>query len=85
MKREEISNEFKWKMEDIYPTEELWEADYRKAAESVPVIKSFEGTLGDSAEQLCRMQETYDDINWTVEKLHVYANQRMHENTANAY
>ena len=85
MRREEISNEFKWRMEDIYPTEEAWEADYQKASESVPVIKSFEGTLGDSAEQLCKMQETYDDINWAVEKLHVYANQRMHENTANAY
>lgn len=85
MKREEISNEFKWKMEDIYPTEEAWEADYRKVSECVPMIKSFEGTLGDSAEQLCKMQETYDDINWTVEKLHVYANQRMHENTANAF
>ena len=85
MKREEISNEFKWKMEDLYPTEEAWEADYKKVADCVPMIKSFEGTLGDSAEQLCKMQEKYDEINWTVEKLHVYANQRMHENTANAY
>lgn len=85
MKREEISNEFKWKMEDLYPTEDLWEADYQKVADCVPMIKSFEGTLGDSAKQLCKMQEYYDEINRTVEKLHVYANQRMHENTANAY
>ena len=85
MKREEISNEYKWCMEDIYATEELWEADYQKITDSIPLIKSFEGTLGDSAEALCKMQETHDDIHRTMEKLHVYANQRMHENTANPY
>ena len=85
MKREEISNEYKWCMEDIYPTEELWESDYQKVTDSIPLIKSFEGTLGDSAEALCKMQETYDEIHCTMEKLHVYANQRMHENTANPY
>lgn len=85
MKREEISNEYKWRMEDIYSTEEMWEADYQKVTECIPLIKSFEGTLGDSAEALYKMQETYDDIQCTVEKLHVYANQRMHENTANPF
>ncbi len=85
MKREEIAQEYKWRMEDIYPTTEAWEADYQKVTDSITVIKSYEGTLSDSAENLAKMQETYDEINWIVEKLHVYANQRMHENTANAF
>ncbi len=85
MKREEISQEYKWRMEDMYPATDAWEADYQKVADSIPMLKSFEGTLGNSAEQLLKMQEAYDEISILVEKLHVYANQKLHENTANAF
>ncbi len=85
MKREEISNEFKWNMEDLYPSIDAWEADFQKLSESIPVIKSFEGTLGESAEQLFKMQTAYDEISLMMERLLVYANQRMHENTANPF
>ena len=30
MKREEISQQYKWKMEDLYATNEAWEADFEK-------------------------------------------------------
>jgi len=85
MKREEISSQYKWHMEDLYPSIDVWESDYKKVNESIPVLKSFAGTLADSAENLCRMQEAYDEINWITEKLHVYANQKLHENTADAF
>lgn len=85
MKREEISAQYKWRMEDIYASVDAWEADYLKVSECIPELKSFAGTLADSAENLCKMQEVYDNINWIVEKLHVYANQRLHENTADAF
>ena len=85
MKREQISDEFKWDMSAIYSSLEAWEADYAKAAGSVEVIKSFQGTLGESAERLYEMQKCYDEINLIVEKLHVYANQHLHENTADAF
>lgn len=29
-KREEISDEYKWKLEDMYETDELWEAECEK-------------------------------------------------------
>ncbi len=85
MKREEIAQEFKWNLGDIYPSIEAWEADFTKVQESIPVIKGFAGTLGTSAKQLAAMQEKYDEINLMTEKLHVFANQSMHENTANAF
>lgn len=85
MKREEISNEFKWDMSAIYPSVDAWEADFTSVTDSLDTLKGFAGTLGQSAEQLCRMQETYDRINHKVEKLHVYANQHLHENTADAF
>lgn len=30
MKREEISNEFKWRMEDVYSDENLWREDIER-------------------------------------------------------
>ncbi len=85
MKREEIAQEFKWDLSAIYPSVEAWETDFKKVQESIPTIKSFAGTLADSAENLLKMQEKCDEISWMLEKLHVYANQSMHENTANAF
>lgn len=29
-KRDEISDEYKWKLEDMYETDELWEAECEK-------------------------------------------------------
>ena len=85
MKREEIAQEYKWRMEDLYPDTEAWETEYQKVTDCIAQIKGFEGRLADSADMLLKMQETYDDISLMVERLHVYANQRLHENTANAF
>ena len=30
MKREEIPQQYKWKIEDLYATDEAWEADFEK-------------------------------------------------------
>ena len=32
-KRDEISDEYKWKLEDMYETDELWEAECEKASQ----------------------------------------------------
>lgn len=85
MKREEIPQQYKWKMEDMYETNEAWEADFVKLQNGIENIKKFEGTLGESAENLLKMQETSDALNQLAEKVCVYANQRMHEDTGNAY
>ena len=85
MKREEISQQYKWKMEDLYETNEAWEADFEKVKKGIEELQKFEGTLGKSAENLLKMHETLDELNQIAEKVYVYANQRLHENTANAY
>ena len=85
MKREEISQQYKWKMEDLYATNETWEADYEKLQKGIEELQKFEGTLGESAENLLKMHEMSDELNQIAEKVYVYANQRLHENTGNAY
>jgi oligoendopeptidase F len=85
MKREEISQQYKWKMEDLYATNEAWEADFEKLQKGIEELQKFEGTLGESAENLLKMHEMSDELNQIAEKVYVYANQRLHENTGNAY
>lgn len=79
MKRTEISQEYKWKIEDLYATNEVWEEDFAKLQKGIEELKNFEGTLGQSAENLLKMQEKCDELNQLAEKVYVYANQRLHE------
>ena len=85
MKREEIPQQYKWKMEDLYATNDAWEADFAKLQKGIEEIKKYEGTLEESAENLLKMQEACDALGELAEKVYVYANQRLHENTADAY
>ena len=85
MKREEIPQQYKWKMEDLYANNDAWEADFLKLQKGIEELSKFEGTLGQSAENLLKMHETLDNLNQIAEKVYVYANQRLHENTGNAY
>ena len=31
MKRQEVKEQYKWKIEDIFPSDEAWEASFEKA------------------------------------------------------
>ena len=85
MKREEIPQQYKWKMEDLYVTNEAWETDFKKLQDGIEELQKYEGTLGNSDENLLKMHETCDELNQIAEKVYVYANQRLHENTGNSY
>ena len=85
MKREEIPQQYKWKMEDLYATNEAWEADFAKLQKGIEEIRKYEGTLGESADNLLQMQKDCDALGELAENVYVYANQRLHENTADAY
>ena len=84
-KREEISKEYQWKMEDLYATNEAWEADFQKMQEKMKGLEEFSGTLGDSSKRLLQFMNYCDELNMLAENIYVYANQKHHENTKDAY
>ena len=47
-KRDEISDEYKWKLEDMYETDELWEAECEKASQLAERLSGFKGHLADA-------------------------------------
>ena len=82
--REEIPAEVKWAIEDLYKNDDEWEADFTRLKEHLPELSAYEGRLDESAQTLLSMQRLCDKMNMLAEKVYVYANQRLHENTDNA-
>ena len=81
--REEIPEDYKWKLEDMYPSIQSWEDDYKWVKENLPTLKEYEGTLGAGADNLFRGLNTYTGIMEKVEKLYVYAHMRKDQDNAN--
>ena len=82
--REEADARCKWAIEDLYKDDEDWKRDYELLKSRIPELTKFRGRLGESAEVLLSMQKLSDELNQLLEKVYVYANQRLHENTDNS-
>ncbi|MFR4993165.1 MAG: hypothetical protein ACLTCV_00440 [Oscillospiraceae bacterium] len=60
--RAELAQQDKWAIEDIYATDELWEADLEKARGYIPKIAAFAGHLGESAQMLLAYAQMEEEI-----------------------
>lgn len=81
--RSEIAAEDKWRVEDIYATDEAWEADYRKCIELAKQECIFKGRLGESAKGLYQALKESDETDLLIERVYVYAFMKYYEDTAN--
>lgn len=84
-RREEVRKEDTWALEDLYESDEAWEADCRRLEAELPALGSWAGRLGEGAGVLLEMQRTCDRLHMLAEKVYVYANQRLHEDTDNGH
>lgn len=73
LKRSEIDDKYKWNLNDIYQTEEAWENDFNWLNENVVNYKNFEGTLGNSAQDLLKALKFDEEIGIKFGRLHLYA------------
>ncbi len=81
--RSEIDPRYKWRLEDIYATDEDWEEDFEKVKSMIPEIESFKGKLGKSAETLASLLSLKDSLGVRLGKLYVYSHMRRDEDTGN--
>ncbi len=84
MKRQEQKTENTWNMQDLYESEEALERDRKELECRMEQFPSYEGTLADGAEKAAEVLQFYSDMSLLFEKQYVYANQKYHEDTANA-
>lgn len=77
MKRQDVKPEHKWKVEDIYSSDELWEKDFKKA-QQVPEFSKYSGKLGNK-NQLLKFLREDEEYSILIERLAIYAHLRHDE------
>lgn len=80
--RKDIPAQYKWKLENIYATDEAWEKDFQKVKAMLPQLEKYKGKLGESAAILLECLNLREEIGQISGKLYVYAYMRSHEDTS---
>ena len=83
--RSELLPEETWRLEDIFATEEDWEAAYASVKEDLPKAESFKGTMGDSAEKLLAALQFQDQVLEKLGKVYAYSHMRYDQDTTNSF
>lgn len=83
-KRDEIPAEYKWNMQDMFASDELWEKEAEELLALAKELEQYKGRLSESAAVLLEFLKKTDEMNFHAERVIVYANQKYHEDTANA-
>lgn len=81
-KRSEVPEQFKWAIEDIYPTDEAWEKDLEKLKAIPEKIASYKGKISKSANDLYDFFKLEEEINVLCDSLANYASRKSDEDTA---
>ncbi len=81
--RNEISDDFKWKITDLYESNSLWQKDFDAVSQRLCEISAFKGKL--CAENVLELFKLKDDIGNMVEKIYVYANLRAYEDSSDTF
>lgn len=72
-KRSEIDKKYKWVLEDIYPSLDKWEKDFKFVEENIPIFSSSSGKLQKDPSLLLSILKDYTRLMETMEKVFVYA------------
>ncbi|QQZ64258.1 oligoendopeptidase F [Paenibacillus sonchi] len=81
LKRSEVPAENRWKLEDMFASQEQWDAEYKEAKKLINSASGFQGKL-DSPDALKKCFELDDKLSLLTERLYVYAHMRQDEDTA---
>lgn len=82
--RNEISQEYKWNIEAMYPVEDDVYADLKEGLELATDLEEFKGKVLTSATSLLNALELYMDANQLIEKAYIYAHMKKDEDNGNA-
>ena len=77
--REEIPREYKWKLEDIFATNEDWEKLFQETAQMIEEKDKYKGRLAESADLFLQCLEWADKLSLYLEELYTYARMRRDE------
>ncbi|PSP72770.1 oligoendopeptidase F [Halobacteriales archaeon QS_3_64_16] len=79
--RNEIADEYTWDLEDIFASDEDWEAAYEDVSERLEDLRAYEGQVTDDPETLLSVLETREELMRGVANVASYARMRRDEDT----
>ena len=79
--RSDIADKYKWKLEDIYPTDELWEQDFSRVQALLPEMEEFKGHLAESGRMILDCLIMQDSIWNLFDRTYVYAHMKSDQDT----
>ena len=71
--RSEVAAEHKWKLADIYESDQAWTDDLARLQEQMPELTAFRGKLAESGQTLFDCLDKRDEISILYHKLQLYA------------
>ncbi|MCL2766856.1 MAG: oligoendopeptidase F [Peptococcaceae bacterium] len=81
--RAKVPKKYKWRLEDIYASDELWERDFTQTKQLAVELAGFQGKLGESANNLLTVLECQERVQELLEKVFIYARMRRDEENSN--
>lgn len=71
--RAKFEDKLKWRVEDLYPDREAFEADYKEVQERLKDYDKYKGHILDDAETLLELLEFDTEISKKLERIYIYA------------
>lgn len=84
-KREELSIEKTWRLEDIFPSDETWNEEFNKLKEDIPDVTKYQGKLSESSDMIYNLLKLQDNLSQRIGKLYTYAHMRNDQDTTNSF
>ncbi|WP_430482093.1 oligoendopeptidase F [Rossellomorea marisflavi] len=83
--RSEVKQELTWRLEDIFPSDEAWEKEFKEIQELSGKAGDFKGTLGNAADELYAAFAFQDEILERMGKVYTYSHMRYDQDTTNSH
>ncbi len=83
-KRDEVSLDLTWRLEDIYDDEAKWEEECKRAVEVADKMAAYEGKLSESGEKLLEVLKLYEELSLLLDRVYGYAHMREDQDTGNS-
>jgi oligoendopeptidase F len=79
--RDEIDIKYKWKLSDLYISQEAWKSKKEQLEIEIEKISTFKGTLGQSGKKLYDALDFYSNLEKEFLRLYAYASMLSDQNT----
>lgn len=84
-RREEVSPKDCWRLEDLYLSDQAWEADAQAIRQQLEDFAKYQGKLGESSSRLFAGLQAQEALLLRMERLYVYASQKSHQDMGNSF